>query len=149
MTRLTASIEFDGAIGTRPVAATVLWGQNREVHGILDGYLVEWDVRGDARGFFYGRAEAVAKDLLDLGGPDPRGFIEFHRISHAAAFTLGYVHDLVERPWGRVGIGGDTTVYHVPDNMSESYGSPHSFHVFVRYPGLCCIAASPASTHSW
>jgi hypothetical protein len=133
MTRFTASIEFDGAFHGRPVAATALWGQNREIHGILDGYLLEWDVRADRHGFFYGRAEAVAKDLLDLGGPDPRGFIEFHRISHIAALTLGYVHDLVERRWGRVGIGGDATAYHVPENMLESYGAPHSFHFFVRY----------------
>jgi len=133
MTRLTASIEFDGSIGGRPVAATLLWGENREVHGILDGYAFEWDVRADAQGHFYGRAESVAKDLLDLGGPDPRGFIEFHRISHVAALTAGYIHDWMIRPWGRIGIGGDTTIYAVSDNMIEYYGSPHSFHVFIRY----------------
>ena len=49
------------------------------------------------------------------------------------ALTLGYVHDLTDRSWGRIGIGGDTTIYRVPDNMLEYYGSPHSFHVFVRY----------------
>jgi len=144
ITRLTASIEFDGTIRGRQTAATLLWGENREVHGILDGYLFEWDVRADAHGFFYGRGEAVAKDLLDLGGPDPRGFIEFHRISHVAALTLGYVHDVVERSWGRVGFGGDATVYHVPENMLESYGAPHSFHVFVRYRAA---ASSMAHVH--
>jgi hypothetical protein len=133
ITRLTASIEYDGAIGSRPVAAMLLWGENREIHGILDGYLFEWNIRADAHGFLYGRAEAVAKDLLDLGGPPPPGFIEFHRISHVAALTVGYLHDIAERPWGRIGIGGDTTVYRVPDNMLEYYGAPHSFHVFVRF----------------
>ena len=79
------------------------------------------------------RAESVAKDLLDLGGPHPRGFIEFHWISHVAALTVGYVRDVARDRWGRVGIGGDATIYHVAENMLESYGSPHSFHVFVRY----------------
>jgi hypothetical protein len=88
------------------------------------------------------RAESAAKDLLDLGGPDPPGFIEFHRISHVAALTLGYVRDVSQQRWGR--IGGDATVYHVPDNMLEFYGAPHSFHVFVRYRPL---AMSHAHMH--
>jgi hypothetical protein len=50
-----------------------------------------------------------------------------------AALTIGYVHDFVERRWGRIGIGGDATVYSVPENMLDSYGSPHSYHFFVRY----------------
>src|SRR5204863_6871817 len=45
ITRLTASIEYDGAIGSRPVAATMAWGENREIHGIIDGYLLEWVVK--------------------------------------------------------------------------------------------------------
>ena len=36
---------------------------------------------------------------------------------------------------GSLGIGGDVTGYLVPDNLSESYGSPVSFHVFLRYRG--------------
>lgn len=144
ITRLTASIEYDGALGSRPFAATLLWGENREVHGILDGYLLEWDLRATGHGTVYGRAESAAKDLLDLGGPDPPGFIEFHRISHVAALTLGYVHDVSQQRRGRIGIGGDATVYHVPDNMLEFYGAPHSFHLFVRYRPL---AASHAHVH--
>jgi len=120
-------------IKSHPVVASLIWGQNREIHGVLDGYLFEWDVPTKRRGAFYGRAEAVAKDLLDLGAPAPLGIIEFHRISHVAALTLGYVQDLAERPWGRIGVGADATVYHVPQNMLEYYGAPHSYHVFVRY----------------
>ena len=132
--RITASIEFNGTLGSHPVAATLAWGKNREIHGPLDGYLFEWDAAVTSRRHFYGRAEAAAKDLLDLGFPDPPGFVSFHRISHVAALTLGYLHDLVDARWGRLGVGGDATFYHVPDNMVDYYGtSPHSFHVFVRY----------------
>lgn len=36
----------------------------------------------------------------------------------------------------RLGVGGDATGYLVPDNLQEAYGSPVSFHVFLRYrPG--------------
>jgi hypothetical protein len=133
MSRMTASIEFNGTIGSHPLAASLIWGQNREIHGILDGYLFEWDVPTAGRGVFYGRAENVAKDQLDLGAPAPPGFVEFHRISHVAALTIGYVRNVTERQWGRLAVGGDATVYHVPQNMLEYYGAPHSYHVFVRY----------------
>jgi hypothetical protein len=132
ITRLTASIEYNGAVGGRPVAATLLWGENREVHGVLDGYLFEWDVRATAQGFIYGRAESTAKDILDLG-PDTPTFIDVHRVSHVAALTIGYLQDVTERPWGRIGIGADAGFYHIDSTLAEFYGSPHSFHVFVRY----------------
>ena len=132
--RITASIEFNGSLKAHPLAATLAWGENREIHGILDGYLLEWDSSLTKRNHLYGRVEATAKDLLDLGSPDPPGFISFHRISHVAAFTLGYVHDISDTRWGRLGVGGDATFYHVPENMLPYYGdSPHSFHIFLRY----------------
>ena len=31
VTRLTASVAFNGAVGSRPLAATFAWGQNREL----------------------------------------------------------------------------------------------------------------------
>lgn len=48
---------------------------------------------------------------------------------------LGYVRELARRGWGAVGVGGDITGYLVPTNLEESYGSPVSFHAFVRYRG--------------
>jgi hypothetical protein len=132
--RLSASIEFNGSLRSHALAATLAWGENREIHGILDAYLLEWSAGLTARGRFYGRVESVAKDLLDLGFPDPPGVVSFHRISHVAALTLGYIHDITQTNWGRLGIGGDATFYRVPDNMLDYYGEvPHSFHLFIRY----------------
>ena len=82
---------------------------------------------------FYGRAENVAKDLLDLGAADPPGFFSVHRISHVAALTAGYVWDVTDTRWGRLGIGADVTAYRLSDDLLEFYGSPHSFHFFLRY----------------
>jgi hypothetical protein len=78
-------------------------GENREVHGILDGYLLEWDVQVTPGGSLYGRLAAAAKDLLDLGGLDPPGFVQFHRISHTAAFTLGYLREISHGSWDESG----------------------------------------------
>jgi hypothetical protein len=80
------------------------------------------------------RAESVAKDILDAGF-HPIGTLHTHRQSHVNALTLGYVRDVSTRAWGTLGVGGDVTGYLVPDNLSESYGSPVSFHAFVRYRG--------------
>jgi hypothetical protein len=63
----------------------------------------------------------------------PPGFFEFHRISHVAALSLGYVYDLWQGRWGRIGIGGDATIYRVAENMLDSYGSPRSVHAFLLY----------------
>jgi hypothetical protein len=67
----------------------VAWGHNREIHGNLNGYLLEWDWQATVRGAVYGRAEVVDKDILTLGSLHPRGFIHFHQISRVAALTVG------------------------------------------------------------
>ena len=130
--RLTASIGFTGAIGSRPLAATIAWGENREPPAILDGYLLEWDLRATGATSLYGRAELAAKDIFNLGVPEST--IEHgHRISRVGALTLGCLRDVSTRTWGRVGIGADATVYRTSSDLRLLYGAPHSFHVFIRY----------------
>ena len=133
MTRLTASIEFDGSMRSKPFAATIAWGQNREIHGILDGYLLEWTWQARARDSIYGRGEVAAKDILGLGSLHPQGFRHFHPISRVAAGTIGYVRELPNGRFGRAGVGADVTVYRISDDLQLPYGAPHSFHVFVRW----------------
>jgi hypothetical protein len=130
--RLTASISFTGAVGSRPLAATIAWGENREPPAILDGYLFEWDLRATRATSIYGRTELAAKDIFNLGVPEVT--IEHgHRISRVAALTLGYLRDVSTHSWGRLGIGADATVYHTSSDLRLLYGAPHSFHAFARY----------------
>jgi len=131
MARLTASIAYTRSDGR--VAALVAWGQNREFHGNLDGYLFEATLRPRARHAWYTRAELVTKDILGAGGRHPRGFDHFHPLSRVGAFTAGYVYDVAVSRAGRFGLGGDATVYYVAENLKANYGSPASFHVFLRY----------------
>jgi hypothetical protein len=131
VTRLTASIGY-----TRPdgrVAALLAWGQNREIHGNLDAYLFEATVRSQGRQTWYTRLELTTKDILNAGGRHPPGIVHFHALSRVGAFTGGYVFDIVDSRAGLFGLGGDATVYHVPDNLLDNYGAPASFHVFLRY----------------
>lgn len=134
VTRLTASIgfaRFDGRL-----AALAAWGQNREIHGILDAYLAEATLRTGARHASYTRVELTTKDILGAGGRHPPGVGHFHPLSRVGALTGGYVFDVADAMGGHVGIGADVSVYRVPPDLRESYGAPSSFHLFLRYRPL-------------
>ena len=116
----------------RAVAWTAAFGQNREIHGNLEAYLLEGRMQLASRDAVYARAESVAKSILDAGFHPP-GTFHRHRQSQVGAFTMGYVHDFWTTSDARVGIGGDVTGYFVPQNLREAYGAPVSFHVYVHY----------------
>lgn len=131
--RITASVSYFKGDANHSTAWMAAFGQNREVFGNLEAYLVEGTRRFRKNAIFM-RAESVAKDILDAGF-HPIGVAHTHRPSQVSALTVGYVRDVASKTWGTFGIGGDITGYLVPDNLSESYGSPASFHLFVRYRG--------------
>ena len=131
--RITASASFFKGDERNSLAWTAAFGQNREVFGNLEAYLLE-ATRRSGQNACYGRLESVAKDILDAGF-HPIGVAHTHRQSQIGALTAGYIRDFAAPAWGTFGVGGDVTVYRVPDNLSESYGSPVSFHVFLRYRG--------------
>ena len=138
ITRLTASISFDGQLGSRPFNATAAWGENRQFNGfqnVEDGYLLEWDLRAARASTFYGRGEVAKKHLFGLIS-HPKGFTHPHAYSDIAALTLGYLHDLPIPKAARLGIGGDITVYHTSQDLIVYYGGSRSYHVFLRWrPG--------------
>jgi len=131
VTRLTASIGF--VRSDERLAALVAWGQNREIHGTLDAYLLEATLRARIRHALYTRAELTTKDILNASGRHPPGVLHFHQLSRVGALTAGYVFDAIGSRAGRFGVGGDVSVYHVPANLRGNYGQPASFHLFVRY----------------
>ena len=138
MTRLTASIAFEGTVGSRPLAATMAWGENREFtpfKGISFGYLLEADFLATGATSVYGRAEKVRKQILGLGF-HPKGFGHPHVNADIDAITIGAVRDL---PWvrlGRLGLGADLTLYRMGPDMVLFYDGARSAHVFIRWrPG--------------
>jgi hypothetical protein len=127
-TRLTASVAYE-----RPNLAWMAgFAQNREIHGNLEAYLAEASWRMWPRDTLYTRVESVAKDILDVGF-HPVNTFHRHRQSLVGAATLGYVRELFRGNAGAIGIGADITGYSVPANLRESYGSPLSYHAFVKY----------------
>jgi hypothetical protein len=135
--RLTASLAFTGSFASRPLAATAAWGQTRgdtPFRSVSDAYLVEWDLRVSDAFTTYGRAEFVKKDVFPHVhfriAPEP------HFFSDVTAVTLGIVHDLsflgLNRV-GRLGIGGDVTLYRMSVDLRRLYGGSKSFHGFLRW----------------
>jgi hypothetical protein len=141
-TRVTASVSYFRGDANRSTAWMAAFGQNREVFANLEAYLVEITRRYSKNGLFM-RAERVDKDILDAGF-HPIGVSHTHRPSPTGALTVGYVRDVMSRTWGTFGIGGDVTGYIVAENLKEPYGSPVSFHAFVRYRGRF---GAPAHIH--
>jgi hypothetical protein len=119
--RLTASLAYQRS-GNISTALFGGWGQNREVHGDMNAFLFESNMSWLDRNYFYSRAEITTKDILSVGY-DPAGFFEPHPLSTVGALTLGYTRDVNRGTRARVGIGGDVTMYYVPANLKDNYGS--------------------------
>ena len=137
-TRITASVEFNGAVASRPLAATLAWGHHQEDNGYndhADGYLLEWDLRATDRTAVYGRTEVSAKQIFGLG-LHPVGYNHPHFYSHIDPLTVGLVRDIAPARWGRLGIGADVTVYRMSQDMLEYFEGSRSFHVFLRWRPL-------------
>jgi hypothetical protein len=135
LTRVTASVGFDGAVASMPLQATAAWGGNREFNGFngdADGYLLEWDARPARRSHVYGRAEVADKELFGLGY-HPAGYSHRHVFYKVGAFTAGYVRDVLESPRGRIGVGADITLLHMPETLNVYYQGSRAYHVFLRW----------------
>jgi hypothetical protein len=144
--RLSASLAYTAGDDTRGIAWMAAFGQNREIHGNLEAYLLEANVRLSARTTVYTRIESVAKSILDAGFHPPNAFHR-HRQSQVGALTIGYVRDVLRTRAGGFGAGVDVTGYLVPPNLKEPYGSPLSFHMFLRYRAPRPPAGAPVHVH--
>jgi hypothetical protein len=140
---ITASIGFDGAVASRPLAATLIWGGHRSFNGFngdADAYLLEWLLGATDSDSTYGRLEVTEKELFGLG-PHPKEFAHPHWYSQITALTAGYIRELPFPTIGRLGVGADITVYRMPADLEPYYAGSRSFHVFLRWRP----AATPAA----
>lgn len=133
--RTTASVHY-GAAGDGPVAATLLWGRNREEHGVSDALLAEGAWQWSAHDQVYARAERVEKPLVLLATKsEPDGHDAPDELAAVRSLTLGYFRDFdLRREWGlKAGLGADLTVFGFPEALEAAYGgSPTSVHAFLR-----------------
>jgi hypothetical protein len=128
--RTTVSVET-GADGTRDWAATVVWGENNEEHGISSSLLTEAAWQKTRLDQIYGRFEWVQKSEYLLATKtlpeDPEPYADVY------ALTAGYLRNIDLLKHATTGVGGDVTVYEFPESLKPMYGDfPLSAHVFLR-----------------
>ena len=146
--RLTASLGYTGTVISRPVAFTAAWGHTREfapLHPPARAVLLETTVRPTRLIAAYSRAEFVKKEILGVHVYTPDMGVHQQFLSDVNALTFGIVHDF---PWfgfarvGRVGIGGDITVYGMSADLQLGYGGSRSYHTFLRWRPRAPVTAS-------
>jgi hypothetical protein len=129
--RTTASAIYNVSLGEDSNWSTsFVWAQDRNTGTrATQALLLETDYQR-GRDTIYARWERVEKPghelVLDQADED--------RIFPVAAYSIGYVRDLVHGRGIDVGLGGEFTVNNMPDGLERYYGDgiPYGFQFFLR-----------------
>jgi hypothetical protein len=128
--RTTASLHYN-ADGSGPMALSLVWGRDDDVHGVSDSFLAEYAHQLARRHELFARAEWVEKDEQLLLTREHVHEPGSRPTADVTAFTLGYFHS--GTMFAGLGVGGDVTVYGVPSSLKDTYGDlPVSVHAFIR-----------------
>ncbi|HEX6124393.1 MAG TPA: sulfocyanin-like copper-binding protein [Pyrinomonadaceae bacterium] len=130
MRRTTASAMYNRSFSeNRDWANTFVWGRNSSDEGNGNSFLFESNYAFHKNAVF-GRLEQVQKNAheLVLPSPHPEGNL------WVAAYSLGYLREVVKDKGIDVGIGGMATVNTNPSSISSFYGgTTHAgWQFFVR-----------------
>jgi hypothetical protein len=134
--RMTASVMYNRPFRQGNWASTILWGRTRslEDNSVFNSYLFESTLRFRAMNHAWTRIENAERsnELLLGENPLPPGFQE-QPIGRVQGYTLGYDRDIKLIPHLASAIGGQVTIYGVPESLRAIYGSrPAGIAIFVR-----------------
>lgn len=130
--RTTASVSYErGDHGAR-TSWLAAWGRNDRPDHAETGWLVEGRRDVTARDTAYSRAELVDRFILVDFEYAAQFGLERHRRSQIAAWTIGYERRLHTTARATAGLGADVTFHHTPANLRDAYGTPVSWHIFLR-----------------
>ena len=134
--RMTASLMYNRPFRNGNWASTLVWGRNQNLvdGNVGNGYLAESTIQFAYRNFAWARIENVDRtnELLVGENPLPPGFQEAY-FTRVQAYTLGYDREIGHLPHLSTAIGGQVTVYGVPDVLKPDYGAhPASVTVYLR-----------------
>jgi hypothetical protein len=136
--RSTASVTYNRPYTRGDWATSVIWGRNHETDTKrnLNSYLLESLVRFWEKNYITGRAELVDRDELFADQPllEQQLAATVGTVFRVGAFTAGYTRDVHIVPHVLTGIGGNFTLYKVPEAIQPFYGEhPAAFYVFLRF----------------
>jgi hypothetical protein len=134
--RMTASLMYNRPIHNGNWASMILWGRNQSLSdgNVGNSYLLESTVRFLSRNYAWTRIENVDRtnELLLGETPLPNGFVERY-FTRAQAYTVGYDREVGRVRHVSMAIGGQVTLYGVPQILETTYGShPVGVVAFLR-----------------
>lgn len=134
--RMTASLMYNRSFSRGNLGSTLIWGRNRTLPEgeVFNGYLAESTLKFHSRNYLWGRVENVDRtnELLLGQGPVPQGFQE-HFLARIQAYTLGYDREFEVIPHVASALGGQVTLYGIPNSLVPVYGSqPRGVILFLR-----------------
>lgn len=124
--RMTASLMYNRPLPRGNWTSLLLWGRNQSLAdgNVGNGYTLESTLQFLRKNYAWTRMENVDRtnELLVGGHPLPSGFVErfFVRVQ---AYTAGYDRSLGHIPHLSTAIGGQLTLYGVPDALRPTYGA--------------------------
>lgn len=131
--RMTASLLYNRPLATGNWASLLLWGRNQSLAdgNVGNSYLLESTLPFLRKNYAWTRVENVDRtnELLIGEHPLPPGFVERY-FSRVQAYTAGYDRDLGHIPHLSTALGGQFTLYGVPDVLRPLYGA-HPVNVTV------------------
>jgi len=134
--RMTASIMYNRPIANGNWASSLIWGRNRVIQTglVWNGYLLESTLRFATRNYIWTRIENVDRtnELLLKNQPEPPDFQE-NIIGRVQAYTAGYDRDIRVIPHLATALGGQLTLYSIPQRLIPIYGNhPAGVVLFLR-----------------
>jgi len=125
--RTTASVAYSNATTIGRLDTSLIFGHNKKTEGhAVSSWLAESVLQFVGKNYVTGRAEIVDKDELFAGVG----------VARIKALTLGYSRDVLELHAIVGALGGNVTLYSIPDSIKPDYGSsPRSYYVFIRLRG--------------
>ncbi|MDQ3283804.1 MAG: hypothetical protein M3Q69_20575, partial [Acidobacteriota bacterium] len=132
--RTTASVSYSRKTTIGQLDSSVIFGRNEtsgdHAHDV-NSWLAESVLQFGGRNYVTGRAEIVDKDELFEGADVPHS-IE-HGVFQIKALTLGYTRDLLTTRTFTGALGGNVTLYSIPEEIEPYYGEDlRSLYLFFR-----------------
>jgi hypothetical protein len=115
--RITASMQYQGALAGRALAATVAWGSNDEVQTRTHAALAEGVLTLTPRHAVFARAEIAGKRGHDLHIHE-----DVLEIFTVGKLQGGYLRLFTPRRGVQAGIGGSVSAAIVPEAIQPNYG---------------------------
>jgi hypothetical protein len=134
--RMTASLMYNRPIHDGNWNSMILWGRNQSLSdgNVGNAYLLESTLRFRGRNCAWTRIENVDRTNELLLGETalPSNFVERY-FTRVQAYTAGYDRDVVKVRHVSVALGGEITLYGVPQVLETTYGShPIGVVAFLR-----------------